>query len=112
MGPARADRAPRAGLTDDEILRGATGRWHDLDELDQVLLAATDSLMDHQGVDDDLWLRLRAQLSVLQIIDVLYTVGQYLTIATVINTLGVAPEGDLALDLPTVKPVDPKEVHA
>ena len=108
--------ARRAGLTDDEILRGATGRWEDLDELDQVLLAATDSLLDRQGVTDDLWLRLEAHLSVQQIIDVLYTVGQYLTMATVINTLGVQPEGDLALDLPTpssvLKPVEQKEVPA
>jgi 4-carboxymuconolactone decarboxylase len=107
--------ARRAGLTDDEILRGATGRWGDLDELDQVLLAATDSLLDRQGVDDELWLRLRAHLSNQQIIDVLYTVGQYLTIATVINTLGVLPEGELALDLPSVEPAEEaaeKEVHA
>jgi 4-carboxymuconolactone decarboxylase len=103
--------ARRAGLTDDEILRGATGRWDDLDEVDQVLLETTDSLLDHRGVDDDLWLRLRAHLTVQQIIDVLYTVGQYLTIATVINTLGVRPEGDLAIDLPAARHEE-KEVHA
>jgi 4-carboxymuconolactone decarboxylase len=73
-----------------------------------VLLAATDSLLDHQGVDDELWGRLTAHLGIEQVIDVLYTVGQYLTIATVINTLGVRPDGDLALDLPT----EEKEVHA
>jgi 4-carboxymuconolactone decarboxylase len=100
--------ARRAGLTDDEILRAATGRWEDLDELNHVLLEATDSLLDRRGVDDDLWHRLRAQLTDQQIIDVLYTVGQYLTIATVINTLGVRPDGDLTLDLPT----EVKEVHA
>jgi 4-carboxymuconolactone decarboxylase len=103
--------ARRAGLTDDEILRGATGRWEDLDDVDQVLLEATDSLLDQRGVDDDLWLRLRAHLADQQIIDVLYTVGQYLTIATVINTLGVRPEGDLAIDLPTARHEE-KEVHA
>jgi 4-carboxymuconolactone decarboxylase len=103
--------ARRAGLTDDEILRGATGRWDDLDEVDQVLLETTDSLLDHRGVDDDLWLRLRAHLTVQQIIDVLYTVGQYLTIATVINTLGVRPEGDLAIELPAARHEE-REVHA
>jgi 4-carboxymuconolactone decarboxylase len=104
--------ARRAGLTDHEIRRGATGRWEDLGELNQVPLEATDSLLERRGVDDDLWHRLRAQLTDQQIIDVLYTVGQYLTIATVINTLGVRPEGDLALDLPTVSPAEEKEVHA
>ncbi|MEU5339708.1 carboxymuconolactone decarboxylase family protein [Streptomyces sp. NPDC020766] len=102
--------ARRAGLTDAAILDAATGTWEGLDELDQVLLAATDSLIDRQGVDDELWSRLESHLGVEQIIDVLYTVGQYLTIATVINTLGVRTEGELALDLPRVEPAAQKEV--
>jgi alkylhydroperoxidase family enzyme len=102
--------ARRAGLDDATILDAATGAWDGLDELDQVLLTATDSLIDRQGVDDELWSRLESRLGVEQIIDVLYTVGQYLTIATVINTLGVRTEGDLALDLPRAEPAAQKEV--
>ncbi|MEU4222809.1 carboxymuconolactone decarboxylase family protein [Nonomuraea sp. NPDC026600] len=103
--------ARRAGLDDDEIRAAATGAWDGLDELDQVLLAATDSLIDRQGVGDELWARLRSLLSIQQIIDVLYTVGQYLTIATVINTLGVKPEGDLLLDLPAVELAERKDAR-
>lgn len=99
--------ARRAGLADETIQAAATGAWDGLDDLDQVLLTATDSLLDRQGVDDELWNRLTAHLSTEQVIDVLYTVGQYLTIATVINTLGVRTEGDLALPLPQP---DQKEV--
>jgi alkylhydroperoxidase family enzyme len=99
--------ARRAGLADETIQAAATGAWDGLDDLDQVLLTATDSLVDRQGVDDELWNRLTAHLSTEQVIDVLYTVGQYLTIATVINTLGVRTEGDLALPLPQP---DQKEV--
>ncbi|MER6561572.1 carboxymuconolactone decarboxylase family protein [Streptomyces sp. NPDC001027] len=102
--------ARRAGLADETILSAATGARDGLGELDRVLLAATDSLVDHQGVDDGLWDRLTACLSTEQVIDVLYTVGQYLTVATVINTLGVRTEGELALPLPG--PADLKEVPA
>lgn len=102
--------ARRAGLTDDTILAAVNGDWDGLDELDRVLLTATDSLLDHQGVDDELWTRLTAHLSTEQVIDVLYTVGQYLTIATVINTLGVQVEGEPALPLP--RPRDQKEEAA
>ncbi|WP_149823138.1 carboxymuconolactone decarboxylase family protein [Streptomyces tailanensis] len=102
--------ARRAGLTEDTILAAATGDWDGLDELDRVLLTATDSLLDRQGVDDELWERLTAHLGTEQVIDVLYTVGQYLTIATVINTLGVQVEGDLALPLP--EPTEKKEEAA
>ncbi|TPQ17299.1 carboxymuconolactone decarboxylase family protein [Streptomyces sporangiiformans] len=103
--------ARRAGLSDETILDAATGAWDKLDALDQILLAATDSLIDRQGVDDELWDRLQAELGVEQVIDVLYTVGQYLTIATVINTLGVRTEGELALGLPRVEAAQ-KEAHA
>lgn len=102
--------ARRAGLTDDTILAAVNGDWDGLEELDRVLLSATDSLLDRQGVDDELWARLTAHLSTEQVIDVLYTVGQYLTIATVINTLGVQVGGDLALPLP--EPTEKKEEAA
>ncbi|MDX3588519.1 carboxymuconolactone decarboxylase family protein [Streptomyces europaeiscabiei] len=102
--------ARRAGLADETILAAAAGDWDGLDDLDRVLLTTTDSLVDRQGVDDELWTRLAAHLSTEQVIDVLYTVGQYLTIATVINTLGVRTEGDLALPLP--RPAARKEVPA
>ncbi|MFJ1812708.1 MULTISPECIES: carboxymuconolactone decarboxylase family protein [unclassified Streptomyces] len=101
--------ARRAGLADETITAAATGAWDGLDDLDQVLLTATDSLVDRQGVDDEMWNRLTGHLSTEQVIDVLYTVGQYLTIATVINTLGIRTEGDLALPLPQP---DQKEVPA
>ena len=103
--------AHRAGLVDAEIVAAATGSYDGLSEVDQLGLAATDSLLDSQGVDDDLWRRLREQLSIQQVIDLLYTVGQYLTIATVINTLDIQPEGELALALPGVK-VAPEEISA
>ncbi|MEV6872965.1 carboxymuconolactone decarboxylase family protein [Amycolatopsis sp. NPDC051128] len=102
--------ARSAGLADETILAAATGTWDGLGEFDQVLLGATDSLLDRQSVDDELWCRLEAHLRVEQIIDVLYTVGQYLTIATVINTLGVQVDGEAALPLP--QPVDQKEAAA
>lgn len=104
--------ARRAGLSDDQILAAATGSWSELDEFDQALLAATDSLINSQRVDDELWHVLKSQLSTKQIIDALYTVGQYLTIATVINTLGVQPEGDLALGLPHVEATTRKDTPA
>ncbi|MEU2281136.1 carboxymuconolactone decarboxylase family protein [Streptomyces sp. NPDC013178] len=102
--------ARRAGLADATILAAVNGEWDGLDEPDRVLLTATDSLLDRQGVDDELWGRLTDHLSTEQIIDVLYTVGQYLTIATVVNTLGVRVEGELALPLPL--PADQQKEEA
>lgn len=97
--------ARRAGLSDNDIIAAASGSWNELGKFDRALLAATDALIDRHRIDDELWDLLRAQLTTQQIIDVLYTAGQYLTIAFVVNTLGVQLEGDLALDLPAAKPV-------
>lgn len=104
--------ALRAGVTESEILAAATGAWAGLAELERVLLTATDSLLERQGVDDALWARLRAHLTDQQVIDVLYTVGQYLTIATVINTLGVGVQGEPRLALPSAPGIDRKDVDA
>jgi len=104
--------ALRAGIGEEEIIAAATGAWDGLDELDRLLLAATDSLLDRRGVDDELWDRLQESLTAQQVIDVLYTVGQYLTIATVINTLGVRTEGELRLALPPVGHPDSEDVFA
>jgi 4-carboxymuconolactone decarboxylase len=104
--------ARRAGLTDAEILAAATRSDDGLGELDLLVLAATDALLDHQGLDDGLWASLREHLSIQQVIDLLFTVGQYLTIATVINTLGVRVEADLALALPTAGLAQVAEVPA
>jgi alkylhydroperoxidase family enzyme len=81
------------GLTDAEIRRategsGASG-WSDRD---RCLLKATDELVRDHFVTDATWTTLEQTLELRQILDLLFTVGQYVMVSMVLNTLGVQLE--------------------
>jgi len=79
-----------AGLTAEEIVRitqgpDATG-W---DERDQALLRATDDLHGDAFVSDATWQALSAHYDTEQLLDILFTIGQYQLVSGVLNSLGV-----------------------
>jgi alkylhydroperoxidase family enzyme len=79
-----------AGLTDEEIQRvkegpGAAG-WS---PGDAALLRATDELHDDFFISDATWDALAGTWDRQQLIDIIFTVGQYHTVSMALNTLGV-----------------------
>ncbi|MET9819066.1 carboxymuconolactone decarboxylase family protein [Streptomyces sp. NPDC006355] len=88
--------ARRVGVSDDEIR--ALGRLEPdgFDEVEQTLLSATDQLVAEADLDDAVWKRLRDRFSAEQLIDLVYTVGQYQTVAMAINSFRIQPEPDIA----------------
>ena len=83
--------ARRAGISDEEIsaLTKPVGdhAWNDEDAL---VLEATDELYAHHGVSDEMWARLTDRFSTQEILDLVFAVGQYQLVSTVLNTVGVA----------------------
>lgn len=82
--------ARRCGVTDDEI-RALTqdlgeGEWSDAD---RTLLVAVDELHDDQCITEQTWGALRQRWSEQQLLDLVFTVGQYTTVSMALNTLGV-----------------------
>ncbi len=82
-----------AGLTDEEIERiksgpGAAG-WSK-NEAD--LLRATDQLLQDSFINDETWAALSEVYDTRQLIDVIFTVGQYKLVSMALNTLGVQLE--------------------
>jgi alkylhydroperoxidase family enzyme len=79
-----------AGLTDEEIERIPEGPdapgW---DTFDATLLRAADELHDDQIVSDVTWRALGERYSTQQLMDVVFTVGQYTLVSMALNTLGV-----------------------
>jgi alkylhydroperoxidase family enzyme len=59
---------------------------------DRTLLRAADELHAGQTISDGTWKALRESLSDPQILDLLFTVGQYTLVSMVLNTLGVEIE--------------------
>lgn len=79
-----------AGLTDDEVTRITRGAeapgWT---PLDQALLRATDELCADKRIGDATWAALTGILDTRQIMDLLFTVGEYVMVSMVLRTLGV-----------------------
>lgn len=88
--------ATRYGITAEEIeavTRGAAGtEWS---ALEKALLTATDELLDDFRISDETWRRLAAHLDVKQMLEVLFVVGTYTTLAMAFNSLGVELDPEL-----------------
>jgi len=80
----------KTGLTYEEILRiieGADAKgW---DKFDSTLLHAVDELYYDSFIFDDTWNALAKKYDTHQLMDVIFTVGQYNLVSWALNTLGV-----------------------
>jgi alkylhydroperoxidase family enzyme len=82
--------ARAAGVTDDEIEAVAVGpdapSWA---PLDATLLRAADELYADQSLSDSTWAALRAAYDEQQVLDVVFTVGQYTLVSMALNSCRV-----------------------
>jgi AhpD family alkylhydroperoxidase len=89
------------GLSPEELARIAAGpghaRWSDIE---RALLAATDELLAGAKIRDETWATLRCALDQQQLLDVVFTVGAYDTVAMALQTFDIELDGDLARYLP------------
>lgn len=88
--------AEDAGLTDREIASVAYGPDNPLwSELDAALVRSVDDVVREGGLSDSTWMVLAMHLDTAQILDVIHTVGGYLTLAAVIQSLDLQLEEDI-----------------
>ncbi|MET0384968.1 MAG: carboxymuconolactone decarboxylase family protein [Polyangiales bacterium] len=80
-----------AGVTAEEItrLQQPDGAWN---ERDAALVRATDELLSDHMITDATWQKLRESWDEKQLLDLLFTIGQYTLVSMVLNTLGVQIE--------------------
>lgn len=81
--------AEQSGLGPEDITAARLG--HSADPLDQTVLTAVDELADHSTLTDATWAALREQLDEQQVMDFVFTIGGYTTLAMAFNTFGVKP---------------------
>lgn len=82
--------ARKAGMSDAEILTAKSGpETPGLSDLDRALLQATDELHAESHISDATWSALAEHLDKKQLMDLVFTVGQYNLVSMVLNTLGV-----------------------
>lgn len=63
-----------------------------LSELDRLLLQATDELHADAFITDGTWQALARHLNTEQLMDGVFTVGQYNLVSMALNTFGVQPD--------------------
>jgi 4-carboxymuconolactone decarboxylase len=82
--------ARQIGMSDDEIRRVAEGPdapgW---EPFDAALLRAADELHDSHRMADATWRALSEEYDTQQMMDVVFTVGQYTLVSMALNTFGV-----------------------
>ena len=82
--------AKNAGLADEEIARVKDGPDADgWSEDDRALLRAADELRGDAFIRDATWEALSQRFDTKQMIDIVFTVGQYNLVSMALNTLGV-----------------------
>ena len=80
--------AKEAGIDDDEIQAiGTTGDG--LGQVEQLLCDVADELTRDKVLSADLWEKLNENFDTRQVMDIVFTVGQYTMLAMALNTFGV-----------------------
>ena len=88
--------ARQAGITDEEISNIQAGpdapEWG---ELEALILSDTDELHEDAFVSDTTWNALSHHYSTEQMMDLVFTVGQYNLVSMALNSFGVQPDPGL-----------------
>lgn len=91
--------ARACGIDEDEIVAiGARDGDHPWSEADDALLTAVDELIDDGDLSDETWAVLSSTMDTRQVIDLIFTVGAYVTIAMLMGVAGIPLDDDLRRD--------------
>ena len=83
----------KAGVTPAQIDHLADESWSGWTDRERALFAAADQFVDDKFIDDQAWTALSEHLTEPELIEFLLLCGQYDSLATVLLTLKVQPEG-------------------
>ena len=81
--------AKRCGITEAEILRIQQGPAAGWNTHEAALLQAADDLFENSVVSDDTWAALAAKYTTEEMMDVVFTIGQYNLVSWALNSFGV-----------------------
>lgn len=83
----------QVGLTDEDISRVAKGREAvGLDRFEATILRAVDELHCNTFISDETWNALTSRYNTQQVLDLIFTAGQYTLVSMVLNSVGVQLE--------------------
>jgi len=78
------------GLSDAQLQAVTTGPGSEVwTPLERALVAAVDEMVDHFAIRDDTWDVLAGEFDEAQLFELLFLIGGYLCLATVLNSIGL-----------------------
>jgi AhpD family alkylhydroperoxidase len=93
----RAGSARRAGATDDLYAHVADPEHHDYTERERLAIEFAERFaLDHQGIDDELFVRLRGAFSDAEILDLTLCCAAFLGLGRVLAVLGIEADAGAA----------------
>jgi 4-carboxymuconolactone decarboxylase len=81
--------AKQGGISDDEIDRISKGPKAGWNKNDAALLQAADDLFENSIVSDETWKTLSESYNTQQMMDIVFTIGQYNLVSWALNSCGV-----------------------
>lgn len=91
--------AQSLGICDRQIEDTACGNTTNWPEIERLILAGTDELIDRYRIADATWIALTGGLNTRELLELLFVVGSYLCLALVFNSVDLQP--DLEADATT-----------
>jgi alkylhydroperoxidase family enzyme len=85
----------RYGVTSAEVDAIAEGELDGFEPLEATVLRATEQLLTHYRIDDETWKQLAAALDEKVLLELIFVVGTYTSLAMVFNGLGIELDADL-----------------
>ncbi|CAN7195028.1 carboxymuconolactone decarboxylase family protein [Phenylobacterium sp. LjRoot225] len=85
--------ARNLGMTDEEIAAARAGRLNE--PFDRTLATAAEELVGDHRLSDEIWALLAERYSLVQLMELVFLVGDYTMLSMVTNSFGMAVEGDL-----------------
>lgn len=81
--------ARRAGVSDEEIVRISEGDRSGFVPHEAAVLTAVDELFEQSTISDATWAALTAHYTTEQVLDLIFTIGQYNLVSWFLNSVGV-----------------------
>lgn len=84
------------GMSDEAILSTKSGENSPgLTDLERLLFRATDELHHDAHISDETWSQLAGRLTTQQLMDLVFTIGQYRLVSMALNSFGAQPDPEL-----------------
>jgi len=81
-----------AGLSSDDIQTAVGDTFHERSDRDQLLILATDEMIDRHSITDATWSGLSNQFADTDLLELLFLIGSYVCLAMVLNSVEREPE--------------------